>query len=111
MRIRSKAVLTIIATPEPSTINGKKYYRFAILSNGEAGNISCSEDAYNAVGHVSEGQFVPAIAELVYNDAYKSMSIASVSLNPLQASPAPPASAPSANTADKPTANKAAPGK
>lgn len=103
MRIRSKAVLTIIATPEPSNINGKNYYRFAILSNGEAGNISCSEDAYNAVGHVSEGQFVPVVAELVYNDAYKSMSIASVSFDIPK-----PASA-SAPAVDKPAANKPGP--
>ena len=77
MRIASLAKLTVIATPEPTEYNGKKSYKLTILQNGEAGSISCTEEAYKTVGPVNN-QFVEIHAALEYNDTYKTLRVTGI---------------------------------
>ena len=81
MRITTTAKITIIGRPDPTEMNGKRYFKLSFLCNGEAGTMSCTEDAYNIIGSIQDGQFVPVVASFVYNDKYNSMSINAVSLS------------------------------
>ncbi len=82
MKITSIANVTIVGRPDPTEMNGKRYYKVSFLCNGEAGTMSCTEDVYNKVGPIKDGGFVPAIATLVYNDKYQSMSITGLTFPP-----------------------------
>lgn len=77
MRIASLAKMTVIATPEPTEYNGKKSYKLTILQNGEAGTISCTEEAYKSLGPVNN-QFVEIHAALEYNSEYKTLRVTGI---------------------------------
>lgn len=72
MRIQSSGKVLVLAKNEREGQNKQKYYNLAVLIGGEAGNLSCTEEAYNT-----------AVAALVndaayeYNDQYKSFRIIS----------------------------------
>ena len=67
-------VLNIVGRPEPGEYQGNKTYKLNILSEDSAGDIKCSEDAYDAACAMSNA-FAPVKAELLYNDAYKTIQI------------------------------------
>lgn len=105
MRIASLARLTVIATPEPTEYNGKKSYKLTILQNGEAGSISCTEDAYKTLAPVNN-QFVDVNAALEYNDTYKTLRVTGVRYPHTEApesatSPSPAASSGSGTSPSK----------
>ena len=50
MILNSEAVLTVLALNEKASSDGKSaYYNFAVMSNGEVANISCTKEAYDLV--------------------------------------------------------------
>lgn len=87
MKLRSLANLRIVGRPEPGEYQGNKTYKLNVLTEEGAGDIKCSEEAYVTVGPISN-TIVPVKAELLFNDAYKTIQITRVWLE-------------SANTASK----------
>lgn len=73
MNIRSNGKVLVLAKNSNERGNGRDkqtYYNLAILVDGEAGNISCSEDAYNkAVLNTLNG------VVYAYNDKYQTFRI------------------------------------
>ena len=76
MNIRSNGKVLVLAKNSRESGDGRNrqtYYNLAILIDGEAGNISCSEDAYNkAVLNTLNG------VVYAYNDQYKSFRIVDI---------------------------------
>lgn len=70
MNIQSNGVVTVLAKNERTGSNNQTYYNLAVLIGGEAGNLSCTEEAYNDAVPNEENDVVYA-----YNDQYKSMRI------------------------------------
>ena len=76
MNIKSNGKVLVLAKNSRESGDGRNrqtYYNLAILIDGEAGNISCSEDAYNkAVLNTLNG------VVYAYNDQYKSFRIVDI---------------------------------
>lgn len=73
MTINANAKIEVLAKNSREGENSQKFYNLAIMVNGEAGNISCTEDVYNMVTERAENNLVFA-----YNDKYKSFRAVSV---------------------------------
>lgn len=67
MTITSASKIEVLAKNFREGDNRQKFYNLAIMVNGEAGNISCSEEVYDRVKLRAENELVFA-----YNDRYKS---------------------------------------
>lgn len=75
MTIQSTGKIKVLAkNVRDGRERNSKFYNLAIMVEGEAGNMSCSEEAY-------EGAAVDEINDVVYayNDQYKSFRIISAS--------------------------------
>lgn len=72
MRINTTSKVLVIAKNERQGSNSK-YYDVAVLVDGQAGNFSCSEDAYEMIT-------VNAMNEVIwqYNTEYKSFRIVGI---------------------------------
>ena len=73
MKIYNETILTVVGKAEPTkSQDGKStYYRIACLQNGQATNLSVSEEVYDLVpSGFSEIRF-----ETVYDDKYNSFRI------------------------------------
>lgn len=70
MRIYSETKMTVVGKAEPThSQDGKNtYYRVAAMQNGQATNLSVSEDIYNSI---PDG-LVDVVLSTVYDDTYKS---------------------------------------
>ncbi|MDD6811687.1 MAG: hypothetical protein PUD93_07480 [Lachnospiraceae bacterium] len=73
MKIQSNAKLNIIAKNERQATDGKSYYNVAVLLEGQAGNLSCTEDVYNDAVVGVENDVI-----LEYNSEYKSLRLIAV---------------------------------
>lgn len=73
MKIFNNTTLTVVGKAEPTkSQDGKNtYYRVACMQNGQATNLSVSEDIYNSI---SDG-IVEAIFETSFDDRYNSFRI------------------------------------
>lgn len=72
MRIQSVGKVLVLAKNERDGQNRQKYFNLAVLIGGEAGNLSCTEEAYEtAVEHLENE------VTYEYNDQYKSFRIIS----------------------------------
>lgn len=74
MKIRCVTGLVIVGRPEPGEYQGNKTFKLNVLAEDSAGDIKCSEDAYKAACEM-KNFFEPVKAELLYNDAYKTIQI------------------------------------
>lgn len=70
MNIKSTAKLLVLAKNEREGNNRQMYYNLAVMSEGEAGNISCTQDAYDKAELNTMNDVVFA-----YNEQYKSFRI------------------------------------
>lgn len=74
MTIQSNGKVLVLARNERSSNDGKsKFYNLAIMINGEAGNISCTENAYNKAVTGKENGVIYS-----FNEQYKSFRIVDV---------------------------------
>ena len=73
MKILSETKLTVVGKPEPTlSQDGRNtYYKIAALQNGQACNLSVSEDVYNAI----PAGYVDAMFRTSYDDKYNSFRI------------------------------------
>lgn len=94
MRLYNETKITVVGKAEPtqSTDGKNTYYRVAVMQNGQATNLSVSEDIYNSI---PDG-LVEVVFSTVYDDTYKSfradrlLQIVSVNGRPFEKSaPAP----------------------
>lgn len=71
MRIYNETKITVVGKAEPThSQDGKNtYYRVAAMQNGQATNLSVSEDIYN---EIPDGGLVEVNLSTVYDDTYKS---------------------------------------
>ncbi len=67
MTINTENKIEVLAKNSRKGDNNQEFYNLAVMVNGEAGNINCTEDVYNTVQ-------VRAVNQLIYtyNDRYKS---------------------------------------
>lgn len=72
MQILSNARMKVIAKNQRTGNDGKEYYNLAVLVEGQAGNISCTEEAFKGAFPDMDNNVV-----LAYNDQYKSLRIMS----------------------------------
>lgn len=70
MKIYSETKITIVGKAEPTVSqDGKnKYYRVAVMQNGQATNLSVTEEIYN---DIPDG-LVVAVLRTAYDDKYNS---------------------------------------
>lgn len=70
MKLYNETKITVVGKAEPTfSQDGRStYYRVAVMQNGQATNLSVSEDIYNSI---PDG-FVEAVFLTVYDDTYKS---------------------------------------
>lgn len=76
MTIQSNGKIMVLAKnvrESRDSRNSQKFYNLAILINGEAGNISCTESAYNDAVIGKENGVIYA-----FNDQYKSFRIVGI---------------------------------
>ena len=73
MNIKSVGNVMVLAKNERQGNNRQMYYNLAIMSDGEAGNISCTPEAYDKVEIYKSNDVVFA-----YNEQYKSFRIVDV---------------------------------
>ena len=93
MKIYGETKITVVGKAEPThSQDGKStYYRVAVMQNGQATNLSVSEDIYNSI---PDG-LVDVVFSTVYDDTYKSfkadrlLQIVSVNGRPYGEKPAP----------------------
>lgn len=94
MRLYSETKITVVGKAEPthSTDGKNTYYRVAVMQNGQATNLSVSEDIYHSI---PDG-LVEVVFSTVYDDTYKSfradrlLQIVSVNGRPFEkTAPAP----------------------
>lgn len=94
MKLYNETKITVVGKAEPtrSTDGKNTYYRVAVMQNGQATNLSVSEDIYNSI---PDG-LVEVVFLTVYDDTYKSfradrlLQIVSVNGRPFEKSaPAP----------------------
>lgn len=72
MQILSNARLKVVARNQRTGNDGKNYFNLAVLVEGQAGNISCTEEAYKGACPDMDNDVV-----LAFNDQYKSIRIMS----------------------------------
>ncbi len=71
MTITANAKVLVISKNKTPSRDGKTtYYNLAVMQNGQAGNISCTEEVYDRVAEMKETEI-----NLTYNDEYKSLRI------------------------------------
>lgn len=70
MKIYGETKITVVGKAEPThSQDGKStYYRVAVMQNGQATNLSVSEDIYNSI---PDG-LVDVVLSTFYDDTYKS---------------------------------------
>lgn len=73
MKIFNSTTLTVVGKAEPTkSQDGKNtYYRVACLQNGQAANLSVSEDIYHSI----PAGIVEAVFETSFDDRYNSFRI------------------------------------
>ena len=54
MKVLNSTRVKVLARKHRVADNGKIYYNIAIMSSGEAGNISCSKDVYDEVQEMQD---------------------------------------------------------
>lgn len=74
MKIRAKAALRVVGKPEPGEYNGQPTYKLFVMCADGNGELKCTEDVYKGIGPVDD-RIVPIVAELLFNDAYKTMTV------------------------------------
>jgi hypothetical protein len=74
MNIVSTAKVRVLAKNTRTGSNGQTYYNLAVLLNGEAGNLSCTKEAFDTAVENEDNTVVFA-----YNEQYKSMRITGTS--------------------------------
>lgn len=76
MKILSETKFMVVGKAEPTrSLDGKStYYRVACMQNGQATNVSVSEDIYNAI----PSGIVDARFNTSYDDKYQSFRIDSI---------------------------------
>lgn len=84
MTISTSGKLQVLAKNVREGEGNKKYYNLAIMKDGEAGNISCTEDVYNDVTLMAENDLVFA-----YNDKYQSFRAVKVIFGGAESRPEP----------------------
>lgn len=70
MNIQSKGTVMVLAKNVREGSNRQLYYNLAILTDGQAGNISCTEEAYDKAVINAQNEAVFA-----FNDQYKSFRV------------------------------------
>lgn len=95
MTVQSNGKVMVLAKNVREGSNRQMYYNLAILVDGQAGNISCTEEAYNNAVTGMENGVVYA-----YNDQYKSFRIVEI---------VPESSVPDNRPANRPGASDAKP--
>ncbi len=76
MTITANAKVLVISKNETPSRDGKTtYYNLAVMQNGQAGNISCTEEVYDRAVEMKETEI-----NLTYNDEYKSLRIIGVGM-------------------------------
>lgn len=76
MVITSNANVLVISRNETPSRDGKStYYNLAVMQNGQAGNISCTEEVYDRAVEMKETE-----VSLTYNDEYKSLRIVGIGM-------------------------------
>lgn len=76
MKIVNQTLFTVVAKAEPTRSQDGRtmYYRLACLQNGQATNVSVSEDVYDAIpAGIVDGKFNTS-----YDDKYQSFRIDSI---------------------------------
>ncbi len=76
MTITANARVLVISKNETPSRDGKTtYYNLAVMQNGQAGNISCTEEVYDRAVEMKETEI-----NLTYNDEYKSLRIIGIGM-------------------------------
>lgn len=73
MNIQSQGKVMVLAKNVREGEKRQLYYNLAILTDGQAGNISCTEEAYDKAVINAQNDVVFA-----YNDQYKSLRIVNI---------------------------------
>ena len=73
MNIQSVGRLMVLAKNEREGSNRQMYYNLAVLTDGQAGNISCTPEAYDKAVINTENDVVFA-----FNDQYKSFRVVDI---------------------------------
>lgn len=73
MNIQSVGTVTVLAKNAREGSNRQFYYNLAILTDGQAGNISCTPEAYDRAVINAENDVIFA-----FNDQYKSFRVVDV---------------------------------
>ncbi len=73
MNIQSKGTVMVLAKNVREGSNRQFYYNLAILTEGQAGNISCTPEAYDKAVIAAENEVIFA-----FNDQYKSFRVVDV---------------------------------
>lgn len=73
MNIQSKGTVLVLAKNVREGSNRQFYYNLAIMSDGQAGNISCTPEAYDKAVVYTENEVIFA-----FNEQYKSFRIIDV---------------------------------
>lgn len=78
--MRVKLMISCIALSIKETVGneGRKFYQMSIDQDGEAGNISMSEEAYKSIQNTFK-KYSPVTLSCEYNDQYKTMRIVGAS--------------------------------
>lgn len=73
MNIQSKGIVLVLAKNVREGSNRQFYYNLAIMTDGQAGNISCTPEAYDKAVVYAENEVIFA-----FNDQYKSFRVVDV---------------------------------
>ena len=73
MNIKSVGNVLVLAKNERQGNNRQMYYNLAIMSDGEAGDISCTQEAYDKAE-----VYKPNDVVFAYNEQYKSFRVVDV---------------------------------
>ncbi len=77
MTLTATAKMMVISKNERESRDGKtKYYNLAVVQDGQAGNISCTEEVYDLINELMK----EVELQLTYNDEYKSLRITGISM-------------------------------
>lgn len=69
MKIGCQSISTVLSVKEETMKDGNKYYKMAIMQEGEAGSISCTEDVFKSPFE----PFKEYVLDLIYDDKYGRM--------------------------------------
>ncbi len=76
MTITANAKVLVISKNETPSRDGKDtYYNLAIMQNGQAGNVSCTDEVYELAVEMKETE-----VNLTYNDEYKRIRITGIGM-------------------------------